>query len=219
MRDRSAPLMEPDIDGLDWEKMAGLIPAIVQDRRTGEVLMVAYMDREALAATLGGSFATFYSRSKKRLWQKGETSGNRMKVVGVFTDCDCDALLVIADPEGPACHLGTRSCFAADIAGPGWLSRLSAIIAERARSDDGSSYTRRLLDGGPEKIGKKIGEEGVEVALAGATRDVGGCVEEVADLVYHVSVLMEARGFGWDEVVATLKARHAKASNRATASS
>jgi phosphoribosyl-ATP pyrophosphohydrolase/phosphoribosyl-AMP cyclohydrolase len=216
MRDRSAPLTEAEIDQLDWEKMGRLIPALVQNRRSGEVLMLAYMDREALEVTLSSRFATFFSRSKQRLWQKGETSGNRIKVEGVFTDCDADALLVLTDPEGPACHLGTRSCFEADPAGPGWLAELSDIIAERARSGDGSSYTRKLLDEGPEKIGKKIGEEGVEVALAGATRDVAGCVEEVADLVYHVSVLMEARGFGWDEVVAVLKQRHSEKSSTAS---
>jgi phosphoribosyl-ATP pyrophosphohydrolase/phosphoribosyl-AMP cyclohydrolase len=212
MRDRSAPLTEADIGSLAWEKMDGLLPALVQDPRTGRVLMLGYMDRDALAGTLHTGLATFYSRSKRRLWQKGETSGNRLKVRGVFADCDDDALLVLADPDGPACHLGTQSCFVAQPDCSNWLSELSGIIAERAASDDASSYTRQLLDGGPERIGKKIGEEGVEVALAGVTRDVDGCVEEVADLVYHVSVLMEARGFGWDDVIALLKERHAKAS-------
>src|SRR2546421_11061597 len=111
MRDRSAPLTEADIGELAWEKMGGLIPAVVQDRISGEVLMLAYMNADALQATLASGFATFFSRSKQRLWQKGETSGNRLKVEGVFTDCDADALLVLADPEGPACHLGTRSWF------------------------------------------------------------------------------------------------------------
>jgi phosphoribosyl-ATP pyrophosphohydrolase/phosphoribosyl-AMP cyclohydrolase len=160
--------------------------------------------------------ATFYSRSKQRLWQKGETSGNRIKVEGVFTDCDADTLLLIAEPEGPACHLGTRSCFEADIAGPGWLARLSAIIAERAASGDGSSYTRKLLASGVERIAQKIGEEGTEVALAAVTRDASGCAEEVADLLYHASVLMQARGFGWDDVVAVLKSRHAQSSSTAS---
>src|SRR5437867_4015731 len=113
MRDRSAPLTESDVGTLAWEKMGGLIPAIVQDRSTGEVLMLGYMDAEALAATLETRFATFFSRSKQRLWQKGETSGNRLKVRGVLTDCDDDTLLVLADPEGPVCHLGTQSCFEA----------------------------------------------------------------------------------------------------------
>jgi phosphoribosyl-AMP cyclohydrolase / phosphoribosyl-ATP pyrophosphohydrolase len=219
MRDRSAPLSVREIGVLAWEIMGGLIPALVQDRVSGEVLMLAYVNPEALEATLGAGFATFFSRSKQRLWQKGETSGNRLKLHAIFTDCDGDALLLLVDPEGPVCHLGTRSCFEADVTGPGWLAQLSAIIAQRARSDDPSSYTRQLLAEGPERIGKKIGEEGVEVALAGVSPDVAGCVEEVADLVYHVGVLLEARGFGWDDVVAALKARHAKAANRSTASS
>jgi phosphoribosyl-ATP pyrophosphohydrolase/phosphoribosyl-AMP cyclohydrolase len=219
MRDRSAPLTVREIGELAWEKMGGLIPALVQDRVSGEVLMLAYVNPEALESTLGAGFATFFSRSKQRLWQKGETSGNRLKLHAIFTDCDGDALVLLVDPEGPVCHLGTRSCFEADVTGPGWLAQLSAIIAQRARSDDPSSYTRQLLAEGPERIGKKIGEEGVEVALAGVSPDVAGCVEEVADLVYHVGVLMEARGFGWDDVVVALKARHAKAANRSTASS
>jgi phosphoribosyl-ATP pyrophosphohydrolase/phosphoribosyl-AMP cyclohydrolase len=216
MRDRSAPLTVSEIGELAWEKMGGLIPALVQDRASGEVLMLAYVNAEALTVTLATGLATFHSRSKQRLWQKGETSGNRLKLHGVFTDCDGDALLLLVDPEGPVCHLGTRSCFEADLAGPGWLAQLSAIIAERAASDDSSSYTRKLLAEGPERIGKKIGEEGVEVALAGVSRDAAGCVEEVADLVYHVGVLMEARGFGWDDVVAALKARHAERSSTAS---
>ena len=219
MRDRSAPLTEADIGSLAWEKMGGLLPTLVQDPATGRVLMLGYMDQDALAATLQTGLATFFSRSKQRLWQKGETSGNRMRVHGVHTDCDDDALLVIADPEGPACHLGTRSCFIAELENAGWLSELSGIIAERAASGDASSYTRQLLDGGPERIGKKIGEEGVEVALAGVSRDAEACVQEVADLVYHVSVLMEARGFGWEDVIALLRKRHAKASKERTAAS
>jgi phosphoribosyl-ATP pyrophosphohydrolase/phosphoribosyl-AMP cyclohydrolase len=189
--------------------MDGLVPALVQDALSGRVLMLGYMDQAALAATLRDGFVTFFSRSKGRLWQKGETSGNRLRLNSVFADCDDDALLVMAEPEGPTCHFGTQSCFGGEPPSAGWLADLSAIIAERARSGDASSYTRKLLDEGPERIGKKIGEEGVEVALAGVTRDADGCVEEVADLIYHVSVLMEARGFGWDDVVARLKQRHA----------
>jgi phosphoribosyl-ATP pyrophosphohydrolase/phosphoribosyl-AMP cyclohydrolase len=216
MRDRNSPLTPDELDRLAWEKMDGLLPAVVQDRASGRVLMLGYMSREALAATLSSGFVTFFSRSKERLWQKGETSGNALRLVSVHEDCDGDALLVLADPEGPTCHLGTQSCFGGERDGPGWLAELSRIIAERAASGDASSYTRKLLDEGPEKIGKKIGEEGVEVALAGATRDVAGCIEEVADLVYHVSVLMEARGFRWEDVVAALKARHAERSSIAS---
>ena len=212
MRDRNAPLTKADIGSLDWEKMGRLLPAVVQDRRSGRLLMVGYMDEQALGATLDSGFATFFSRSKKRLWQKGETSGNRLQVSGIYADCDDDALLVLADPQGPTCHLGTPSCFGADTAGPGWLADLAVVIAERARSGDASSYTRKLLDDGLARIGKKIGEEGVEVALAGVGNDVGECVEEVADLIYHVGVLMEARCFGWEDVILVLKQRHANAS-------
>ena len=211
MRDRNAPLTAADIGSLDWEKMDGLLPALVQDRRSGEVLMLGYMNPDALAATIESRFVTFFSRSKQRLWQKGETSGNRLALGGVFADCDNDALLVLADPEGPTCHLGSRSCFDAPLPTAAWLGELSTIIAERARSGDGSSYTRKLLDEGPARIGQKIGEEGVELALAAVSRDADGCVEEAADLLYHLAVLMEARGFSWDDVVERLRSRHAAA--------
>lgn len=209
MRDRNAPLTEADIASLAWEKMDGLLPAAVQDRRTGRLLMLGYMDRDALAATLRDGFATFYSRSKARLWQKGETSGNRLRVASVEEDCDGDALLVLADPEGPTCHLGTTSCFGGQgPAGPAWLAELSRVVAARAASDDETSYTRRLLAEGLPKIAQKVGEEGVEVALAAVTRDVEGCAEETADLLYHLAVLMEARGFSWEDVIAVLRRRH-----------
>jgi phosphoribosyl-ATP pyrophosphohydrolase/phosphoribosyl-AMP cyclohydrolase len=171
--------------------------------------MLGYMDHDALAATLRDGFATFYSRSKRRLWQKGETSGNRLRVASVHEDCDGDALLVLADPEGPTCHLGTTSCFGGEGPdGPGWLAELSRVVASRAASDDRTSYTRRLLAEGLPKIAQKIGEEGLEVALAAVTRDAEGCAEETADLLYHLAVLMEARGFSWEDVVAVLRRRH-----------
>jgi phosphoribosyl-ATP pyrophosphohydrolase/phosphoribosyl-AMP cyclohydrolase len=171
--------------------------------------MLGYMDRDALAATLRDGFATFYSRSKGRLWQKGETSGNRLRVASVHEDCDGDALLVLADPEGPTCHLGTTSCFGGEGPhGPGWLAELSRVVATRAASDDETSYTRRLLAEGLPKIAQKVGEEGVEVALAAVTRDAEGCAEETADLLYHLAVLMEARDFSWEDVVAVLRRRH-----------
>lgn len=217
MRDRSAPLTEADVEALAWDKMGGLLPAIIQDAGTSRVLMVGYMNPEALAATLVDGFVTFFSRSKDRLWRKGETSGNRLRLCGAFEDCDGDALLILAEPEGPTCHLGTTSCFEAEADGPAWLADLSAIIADRAESGDPTSYTRELLDAGPQRIGQKIGEEGVEVALAAVSRDADSCAEEVADLLYHVAVLMEARDFSWDDVVSVLKQRHAKASNASAA--
>ena len=209
MRDRNAQLSESDIPNLAWDKMGGLLPAAVQDSGSGRLLMLGYMDEAALRATLQSGLATFYSRSRAKLWQKGETSGNRLQVLAVHADCDSDALLVIARPEGPTCHLGTASCFGGEgPTGPGWLSELARIVHARATSGDDASYTRRVLDEGPAKIAQKIGEEGVEVALAAVTRDAEGCAEEAADLLYHLTVLMEARGFGWDDVIAVLKRRH-----------
>jgi phosphoribosyl-ATP pyrophosphohydrolase/phosphoribosyl-AMP cyclohydrolase len=215
MRDRNAPLTAADVAGLAWDKMDGLLPAVVQDAASGRLLMLGYMDRAALEATLATGFATFYSRSKQRLWMKGETSGNRLAVRAVHEDCDADALLVLADPQGPTCHEGTTSCFGGNGAGqvaatdgPEWLAELARIVAYRAASADESSYTRRLLAAGTAKIAQKVGEEGVEIALAAVTRDTAGCAEETADLLYHLTVLMEVRGYGWGEVIAVLRKRH-----------
>jgi len=218
MRDRNAPLNSAGIDALAWDKMDGLLPAAVQDRCSGRLLMLGYMNKDALAATLESGFVTFYSRSKQRLWQKGETSGNRLRLSAVHEDCDADSLLVLADPEGPTCHLGTSSCFGGEPDTPGWLAELSTIVSRRAQSDDASSYTRKLLEAGVARIAQKIGEEGVEVSLAAVSRDAAGCAEETADLLYHLAVLMEAKGFGWHDVIVVLKDRHARASS-STASS
>jgi phosphoribosyl-ATP pyrophosphohydrolase/phosphoribosyl-AMP cyclohydrolase len=189
--------------------MDGLLPAVVQDAGTGQVLMLGYMDRAALAATLETGFVTFFSRSRGRLWQKGETSGNRLAVQAVLADCDADALLVRAIPEGPTCHLGTASCFGADgPSGVGFLGKLARIVHERGQADAADSYTARLLNEGPQRIAQKVGEEGVEVALAAVARDAAGCAEEVADLIYHLIVLMEARGIGWDDIAKVLAGRH-----------
>jgi phosphoribosyl-ATP pyrophosphohydrolase/phosphoribosyl-AMP cyclohydrolase len=213
MRDRNAPLTAADLNILAWDKMGGLLPAVVQDEATGQVLMLGYMDRAALAQSLASGFATFFSRSKGRLWTKGETSGNRLRVRSVYADCDEDALLVRAQPEGPTCHLGTSSCFTqVGPSGAGWLGQLSRVVAERASADPETSYTARLLAKGPVRIAQKIGEEGVEVALAGAVGDRDACVSETADLLYHLSVLMQARGFGWDDVAAELERRHSSVS-------
>lgn len=219
MRDRDAQLTAGDIEALAWDKMAGLLPATVQDPGSGRVLMLGYMNREALEASLATGFVTFWSRSKQRLWAKGETSGNALRLGAVHADCDGDALLVLANPAGPTCHLGASSCFGeAAPAGPGWLEELSRIVARRAAGGDEESYTRRLLAQGPARIAQKIGEEGVEVALAAVASTREQCAEEVADLLYHVAVLMEARGFGWTEVVAILRSRHAAAGEKGNVS-
>lgn len=209
MRDRNAPLRAEEIGGLAWDKMDGLLPAVVQDARTLQPLMLGYMSREALARTLESGFVTFHSRSKGRLWTKGETSGNRLVLRAVRPDCDGDALLVLADPEGPTCHLGTPSCFSeSGPSGVGWLARLASVVEQRASAPVSESYTARLLAEGPIRIAQKVGEEGVEVALAAATGDKAQCVSETADLLYHLTVLMQARGYGWEDVAAELERRH-----------
>lgn len=210
MRDRNAQLTVDDVASLAWDKMGGLLPAVIQNRGSGRVLMLGYMDSQALEMTLGTGLATFFSRSKQRLWQKGETSGNHLHVRAIYADCDDDTLLVVADPIGPTCHTGTVSCFGDQaIEGPGWLADLSAIVHERAKSADESSYSRQLLTEGLPRIAQKIGEEGVELALAAVTRGPEGCVEEAADLLYHLTVLMESVGFDWTAVIAVLRSRHA----------
>ena len=209
MRDRNAPLSAGDLDALAWDKMGGMLPAVVQDADTAQVLMLGYMNRDALAATLADGFATFWSRSKNRLWRKGETSGDVLAVRGVWADCDEDALLVRAVPAGATCHLGTASCFEErGPAGVGFLGKLARVVESRAKADAENSYTAKLLADGLPAIAQKVGEEGVEVALAAVTRDTAGCVEETADLVYHLVVLMEARGYGWNDVARVLEARH-----------
>lgn len=209
MRDRNAPLTAADLDALAWDKVDGLLPAIVQDAGTGQVLMLGYMDRAALARTLESGFATFFSRSKGRLWQKGETSGNRLAVQEVLADCDEDAILVRALPLGPACHLGTTSCFGTEgPSGVGFLGKLTRIVQERGQADPAESYTARLLGQGVQRIAQKVGEEGVEVALAAVGHDAAVCAEEAADLLYHLTVLMEAKGFNWDDVAKVLADRH-----------
>jgi len=209
MRNRNAPLSAAEIDSLAWDKMDGLLPAAVQDGATGQMLMLGYMDRAALAATLKSGFVTFFSRSRQRLWQKGETSGNRLRLLSVHPDCDDDALLVRAEPEGPTCHLGTTSCFSEkDAQGPAWLGQLERIVRTRAAAPAEESYTARLLAAGLPKIAQKVGEEGVETALAAVTRDEAGLAEEAADLLYHLNVLLHARGVGWEAVVKVLQDRH-----------
>jgi phosphoribosyl-ATP pyrophosphohydrolase/phosphoribosyl-AMP cyclohydrolase len=212
MRDRNAPMTEAEFKALAWEKMDGLLPAVVQHAATAQVLMLGYMNRVALAATLSTGKVTFYSRSKQRLWQKGETSGNVLRLVSVAPDCDNDALLILADPIGPTCHTGAASCFGGQGAGgAAWLGELSRIVAARAAAGVEESYTARLLAEGPARIAQKVGEEGVEVALAAVTRDAGGTAEETADLLYHLTVLMQAKGFGWEDVVGILRRRHSGA--------
>ena len=194
-----------DIEALAWDKQDGLLPAIVQDAATLRVLMLGYMDRAALAATLASGHVTFYSRSKQRLWTKGESSGHALALVSVDVDCDADTLLVQARPHGPTCHLDRTSCFP-DAPGDG-LAELDALIAQRERERPQGSYTTRLFEGGIRRIAQKVGEEGVETALAAVAQDDEALLGEAADLLYHLVVALRARGLALDDVRRVLAAR------------
>jgi phosphoribosyl-ATP pyrophosphohydrolase/phosphoribosyl-AMP cyclohydrolase len=200
------------LDTLDWDKGQGLLPAIVQHHTDGSVLMLGYMNREALAATQAGGRVTFYSRSKRRLWTKGETSGHFLEVRGIAADCDGDALLILAHPLGPACHRGTLTCFGAvapqSAAQPyGFLGVLTQTIRQRIDTRPPGSYTARLLDEGQRRIAQKVGEEGLELALASVAQGEQEVIAEAADLLYHVMLLLEAKGLSLARVVAELAAR------------
>lgn len=193
---------------VDFDKGGGLICAVVQDWRTLQVLMVAWMDRAALEETLQCGEATFFSRSRGERWRKGETSGNTMRVKDVALDCDGDTVLVSVEPAGPACHLGTASCFgAARALGIGQLGALERTIDTRAEMSADESRTARLLAKGAKRIAQKVGEEGVETALAGAAGDAREVCEESADLLYHLAVLLKARDLSFADVMAVLAAR------------
>jgi phosphoribosyl-ATP pyrophosphohydrolase/phosphoribosyl-AMP cyclohydrolase len=200
--------MSPDqIQALAWDKQGGLLPAIVQDAGTGRVLMLGYMDRAALEATLATGRVTFFSRSKQRLWMKGEASGDVLDLVRLETDCDADTLLVQAVPRGPTCHLGRTSCFP-DAPGS-FLAELDALVQARERERPAGSYTTSLFEGGVRRAAQKVGEEGVETALAAVAQDDEALLGESADLVFHLIVLLRSRGLGLDAVEAVLRQRHA----------
>lgn len=194
-----------DLDALDFAKQGGLLPAIVQDAQNRRVLMLGYMDRAAVEATLASGKVTFFSRSKNRLWTKGETSGDVLGLVSISSDCDADALLVQAIPHGPTCHLKRASCFPE---APGSvLADLEATIAQRERERPADSYTTTLFDRGVRRIAQKIGEEGVETALALVAQDDAAVLEETADLLFHALVGLRARGLGLADVDRVLAAR------------
>ena len=196
------------MEALNFEKGGGLIAAVVQDASTLQVLMLAYMDRAALDETLDSGEATFFSRSRGGRWRKGETSGDRLKVVSVTPDCDGDAVLVRVEPVGNACHLNRVSCFGdEDAPGLGRLARLEQTIAARATADPSESWTAKLLASGPKRIAQKVGEEGVETALAGAAGDEAELASEAADLVYHLLVLLRSRGLSLQDVLDVLESR------------
>lgn len=194
-----------DIDALAWDKQDGLLPAIVQDADSRRVLMLGYMSREALAKTLDSGQVTFFSRSKGRLWTKGESSGHVLALVSLEADCDRDTLLVQARPHGPTCHLGTTSCFPS---APGdILGELQALIRTRHAERPPGSYTTKLFDAGVKRIAQKVGEESLETALAAVAEEDAPLLGEAADLLYHLIVLLQARGLSLADAVAVLAQR------------
>ena len=195
-----------NVDALDWNKQNGLLPAIIQDANSQQVLMLGYMNREALAATQKDGLVTFYSRSKQRLWKKGETSGHVLAVVSMEADCDNDTLLVQAIPAGPTCHLNRASCFVE--APDNFVGRLDALLEQRQQSMPEGSYTTKLFQSGVRRIAQKVGEEGVETALAAVAQDEKDLLNEASDLVYHLMVLLRSRGLDWNAVQQNLKLRH-----------
>jgi phosphoribosyl-ATP pyrophosphohydrolase/phosphoribosyl-AMP cyclohydrolase len=201
------------IESFDWSKGDGLLPAIVQDASDGKVLMLGYMNRDALRRTLGEKRVTFYSRSKQRLWTKGETSGNFLHLIDAAIDCDNDTLLITARPEGPTCHTGTDSCFGDAIGTTAtklaFLAKLESVIEQRVCERPEGSYTARLWSEGKTRIAQKVGEEGVEVALAAVAQDDDTLVGEAADLLFHLTLLLKSRQLSLSDVVAELERRHA----------
>jgi phosphoribosyl-ATP pyrophosphohydrolase/phosphoribosyl-AMP cyclohydrolase len=201
-----------DIDTLEWQKMEGLIPAIVQDAFDGRVLMQAYMSEEAVRNSLDTGNVTFWSRSRQQLWTKGETSGNTLKLVAIHSDCDRDCVLVLAIPSGPACHRDTDTCFDSntDKVMPelAFLAGLERLIAQREVARPEGSYTTKLFEAGVKRIAQKVGEEGVETALAAAVGDRKELVNESADLLYHLLVLLRASSLELSDVTSVLRSRH-----------
>ena len=200
-----------NIENLAWEKMNGLIPAIVQEAFDGRVLMQGYMNKDALQVTLESGQVTFWSRSRQQLWTKGETSGHILDLVDIHPDCDSDCLLIRARQEGPTCHLGLDTCFDVDgkvIPELAFLADLERVIEKRDKERPRDSYTTKLLESGVKRIAQKVGEEGVETALAAAAGGDDEVLNESADLIYHLMVLLRSRKLELGSLVEVLKVRH-----------
>lgn len=197
---------------INWQKVDNLLPVIIQNATTCEVLMLGYMNQEALQKTLSEKRVTFFSRTKNRLWTKGETSGNFLNVVDMSLDCDNDTLLILVNPIGETCHTGAESCFYQfeQKEQPDWIffSKLERLIASRKNADLESSYTAQLYSKGTKRIAQKVGEEGVETALAATVKDRHETICEAADLAYHLTVLLQDADLSWADVIRKLKARH-----------
>ncbi|MCU0447343.1 MAG: bifunctional phosphoribosyl-AMP cyclohydrolase/phosphoribosyl-ATP diphosphatase HisIE [Microscillaceae bacterium] len=192
---------------LDFDKTQGLIPAIIQDARTRKVLMLGYMNQAALAKTQAEKIVTFYSRSKQRLWTKGETSHNFLEVVDIQADCDNDTLLILVNPRGPVCHTGSDTCFDEKNEGD-FFSQLEAIIQNYKQNPQEGSYTSSLFKKGINKIAQKVGEEAIEVVIESKDQNMDLFKNECADLLYHLLVLLTEKGTSFSEVVEVLQSRH-----------
>jgi phosphoribosyl-ATP pyrophosphohydrolase/phosphoribosyl-AMP cyclohydrolase len=198
-----------DPSTLNFDKGQGLVTAVVQHHQTLEVLMVGHMNADALTQTQASGRVTFWSRTKDRLWTKGESSGHFLELRGLYADCDRDAVLVLAEPIGPTCHRGTRTCFDTEY-GSNFLFVLESIVAQRATEAHETSYTARLLGKGLPKVAQKVGEEGVETVIAALAESDEQFLGESADLVFHLLVLLRAKGYGWADVARVLAERHAE---------
>lgn len=193
---------------LAWQKVDNLMPVIVQHAVSGDVLMLGYMNPEALQVTLDSRKVTFFSRTKQRLWTKGETSNHFLNLVDIYPDCDSDTLLALALPDGPTCHNGTQSCFAPAQSDWGFLFELETLLKERKTASPESSYTARLYASGTKRIAQKVGEEGVETALAATVNDRAELTNEAADLMYHLLVLLQDQELDLSTIIKRLKERH-----------
>lgn len=204
-------MKEEQLQSLDWAKVDNLMPVVVQNRTSGKVLMLGYVNQESLAATLASGKMTFFSRTKQRLWCKGEESGHFLNVIEISSDCDNDTLLAIVEPIGPTCHLGTETCFKGEVQ-PSltFLADLEQVVKSRKGADPESSYTASLYARGTKRISQKVGEEGVEVALAAMANDMEELTRESADLIYHLTVLLQNEGLTLAAVANELKKRHNK---------
>ncbi|AKC32018.1 bifunctional phosphoribosyl-AMP cyclohydrolase/phosphoribosyl-ATP diphosphatase HisIE [Candidatus Pantoea carbekii] len=201
-------LTEEQLDKLDWDKTSGMMPVIIQNNISGEVLMHGYMNKDALQKTLQEGYVTFFSRTKNRLWTKGEISSHFLEIVSVSPDCDYDTLLILTNPVGPTCHLGLSSCFST--VAPKWtfLYQLELLIAKRKNFDKESSYTTKLYASGIKRIAQKVGEEGIETALAAMTNDRRELIDEASDLMYHLLVLLQSREVDFSSIIDNLLMRH-----------
>lgn len=196
---------------IDFSKSGGLVPAIIQDAVNGRVLMLGYMNQEAFDLTKSSGKVTFFSRSKDRIWVKGETSKNFLNVVSIHLDCDQDTILIKANPVGPACHTGATTCFHDEIEGGNlFIGKLESIIKERYENPDDSSYTSQLFQRGINKVAQKVGEEAVEIVIEAKDNNPELFLGEAADLMYHYLVLLRAKGFELNDVIKVLETRHKK---------